>query len=335
MNRLVVATCVVLAMSSPVSAGGEDAYLKTAQILYSSAEGQEPELQRASYLQVREILDRIVEDFPSSDIAVRILLKDNLGGIDVTALDAALERTAPQDVAGRAGTPEADQAELQKSENDVPKLDDSSDAPVIALAVPDDAETNAIPDGVDDHYAVPPRPEEEIIADVQAELNRLGCNAGPVDGVTGRKTRAAFRNFINETGSELSEDALATEAAVRELKEKDGKICKVRTMASTPASALAGSWGFRGDCPGFGNRVIRNTGRLSMRYVGNNTLRGTARNKQGNSGPAVIQFQGGRTAATIIRFGVFTLKGNLTRSSRNMTISGTGSRRCKISLWKN
>ncbi|WP_428517133.1 peptidoglycan-binding domain-containing protein [Roseovarius sp.] len=37
--------------------------------------------------------------------------------------------------------------------------------------------------------------ERQTIRQVQAELNRLGCNAGTPDGVMGPRSRAALKSF--------------------------------------------------------------------------------------------------------------------------------------------
>jgi peptidoglycan hydrolase-like protein with peptidoglycan-binding domain len=359
MKRTFWAAAAFLLLSSPVQAGPEEAFLQTAQIIYSSAADQPADAKRESYQQVRDLLDQIVEKYPGSETALRIILKDDLDGLDVAALDAALADAAapaPQAASEAEASPQpalkplppldlAPQAAAQAPAlQPLPPLElqpvTPAPAPGQSLNLPplfqDTApDPSAAPTDSVVPTALASRDEKEIVKEVQAELNRLGCNAGTADGVAGRNTRTAFRNFIEDAGVALTEDDLATEAAVAVLKQQEGTICEIRTMSSTPASALAGSWGFRGDCPGLGNRVIRNSGRMSLRFTGNNTLRGTATNKQGISGDAVVQFQGSRTAATVIRLGFVTLRGNLTRSTRNMTISGTGTRNCKITLWKN
>lgn len=345
-------------------AGAEEGLFRAAKIILGTAQKQPDDLKNESYLRVREILNTIVEDYPESDLAVRVLLQDTIDGLDVAQLDAFIKENssivsqssnaepmqnsaaevetdgapeAPNESVTVAATPATQNetsATVDELDTDSPDLA-SSYGITTANPIPSDtitAEGTTLESIVE---SMPARSEKEIVFDVQTELNRVGCGAGPADGVVGRRTRIAFRNFIRDAGVDLEEDALISEAVVSALKSQKGTICKTRTMASSSASALAGSWGFQGDCPGLGNRVIRNKGRMRLKYVGNNTLKGTATNQQGISGPATIQFQGGRTAATIIRFGFVSLKGNLTRSSRNMSISGTGTRRCKISAWKN
>ncbi len=324
MKRLLCAAAAAILFVTPVWAGPEEALFNTANIIYQSAETQTPELQQLSYDSVRQILDQIVTEYPASDLAVRILLEDTINGLDVAAVNTALDETAAQEVIAAPDTA----LEVAAPESSPEAASNVEDIQTLELA--------ALPmDLVAPAPELPPRSEVEIVTDLQTELNRIGCPAGPADGVVGRKTRSAFSNFIRDSGSELTAEDLVTEAAVAELKEQEGKVCKTRTMATTPASALAGSWGFRSDCPGFGNRIIRNRGTMRLQYTNNRTLRGRATNQQGISGSAVIQFQGSRTAATVIKFGFVTVKGNLIRSTRNMTISGTGALNCKITAWKN
>lgn len=429
---------VLVGFLVPVSLSAEpiDEKLREAAALYDRAGELESSEQLEAYEVVRNLLDRIVNDHPTSNVAVSILLSETVEGIDIEALDAYLvaggvgvsppsrnfdvrgteeeitvssdlEPTSPptstegltsgelerlrHEVGScwNVGSLSANGLEttvvvgLELAPNGVPVpnsvlLLESSGGSAEDVQQAFEAAKRAIvrcgangfslpsdkydhwkrmaltfdPEGLWSRNTTSPasrgsdtgqtlkaetqaRSEKEIALDVQAELNRLGCAAGPADGIVGRKTRTAFANFIRDSGVNLSVDSLLTEEAVDVLKAQAGTVCKVRTMASTPASALTGGWGFRSECPGIGSRIIRNSGSMKLAYQGNNTLRGPVRSKEGLSGSATIQFQGSRTAATVIRFGFLTLRGNLTRSTSNMTISGTGSKRCKIVAWKN
>lgn len=321
---------VALMSATTVGAGPEEGLIQAARIMYLSAENQPLEIKRVSYENIRKVLDQIVTDYPASDIAVSILLKDTIDGVDISAIDATL---ASLSESGEAIEEVASDAVLEAPylSMEIESPQDSVTGPLPRSETDEGIQIAALPSLEGEVFA---RAEKEIVADVQAELNRIGCNAGGADGVVGRRTKSAFNSFVQETGSNLGEDELATENALAEIKAQTGRVCKVVTMASTPASQLGGSWGFRSECPGFGNRVIKNSGTMRLKYTNNQTLRGTARNQQGIQGPATIQFQG-KTAATIIKFGFVTVKGNLSRSTRKMSISGTGSANCKIVAWKN
>jgi peptidoglycan hydrolase-like protein with peptidoglycan-binding domain len=323
MGLIILYAIVASAPAPSYAQGPAEGIFSGVKALYAAAQAKPEEDRLNDYLGIRRLLDLIVTEHPSSDLAVSILLQDTIDGVDVAAIDAAIQ-PSKNEIESTASS----DTETANTSGEANSAVSPSTSQVAALPTPSSA-------AVETELSEPVRTEKEIVFDLQTELNRVGCGAGTPDGVSGRKTRAAFSSFIKESGVDLSEGDLASEKAVTVLKAQEGTICKVRTMASTSASALAGNWGFRSDCPGFGNRIIRNTGSMNLAYQGDNTLRGPARNKQGNTGSAVVQFQGTRTAATIIKFGFVTLKGNLTRSNSNMTISGTGSNNCKIVAWKN
>lgn len=85
-RRASVALCLWLLIGhvSPAGAqGSPEALLAEASALYDGAETA-PE----TFVSIREILDRIVSEYPASDIAVQILLRHTVGGIDIAAIEA-------------------------------------------------------------------------------------------------------------------------------------------------------------------------------------------------------------------------------------------------------
>jgi len=272
--------------TTPASAAPEDAYFKAAQIIYQTAQETSHEARQDGLKRVRGILDQIVEKFPASDLAVRILLQDTIEGLNVAALDAELLNAAD--------------AEPEKHS---------------PIASPQ-----------------PERSGKEIILEVQIELNRLGCAAGAADGIAGRNTKAAFAEFLAETDSDLTDEDLATEAAVSALKATPEKICKANERSQ--ASALAGSWGWRTECPGLFNRVLVNRGSMNLRHVGGGRLEGSARNRQGNTGGGVVIINGNR-ATSVISYGIARIQANMTRTSTSpVTFVGRGTRNCRSVIWK-
>jgi len=317
----------------PVLAGPEKAYLKSAQIIFDSAQQQEGVLRLQAYRKVREILDRIVADFPTSDTAVRVMLRDNIDGLDVAALDAALVgipqtgRGSPLEVEEGAGANlEADgEADAQPATEAAIIREDVAGKP----ETPENVATNATRSP---KLAKPERYEIEIVKDIQTELNRLGCGAGSVDGVVGGNTRAAFSEYIRASGSKLVMEDLATETVVLELEAAAAPICDPSARVSS--ARLAGSWGWRTDCPGFGNRIVRNRGTMTLRHVGNGRLEGPARNQQGNRGNGVLKISGDRADA-YIKYGFAVVRARLQRTSGSRyTLVGTGTRNCKVVAWK-
>ena len=62
----------------------------------------------------------------------------------------------------------------------------------------------------------------QLIRDVQRELNELGYEAGPADGVMGPKTRAAIRAYQRRKG--LQQDGRATKSLLGHLRARHGKL---------------------------------------------------------------------------------------------------------------
>lgn len=76
--------------------------------------------------------------------------------------------------------------------------------------------------------------DKQLIKDIQSELNRLNCNAGIEDGIIGRKTRAAFRRYV-EAGpgkldnvvpfdSKLLEELKTTKISCKKSKSDNSKF---------------------------------------------------------------------------------------------------------------
>lgn len=61
--------------------------------------------------------------------------------------------------------------------------------------------------------------DREGVAEIQRELNRLGYDAGPVDGVMGRRTRDAIREY--QADNDMARDGQATADLLRRLRETE------------------------------------------------------------------------------------------------------------------
>lgn len=82
--------------------------------------------------------------------------------------------------------------------------------------------------------------DEQLTREVQAELKRLGCFGGPVNGTWGPQTVAAFKSYVRL--AKLSEDTQApNEEILAGMKRASGRIClpAVKTAAPPPAAAPA------------------------------------------------------------------------------------------------
>lgn len=96
--------------------------------------------------------------------------------------------------------------------------------------------TIAAPDAAD---------RREIIRQTQVALNARNCNAGSPDGVSGRRTRAAFRAFIDQSGIALRPTDLGTLQGLNAVSAAQGKVCAtvVVTAPKTPKKTSKASSG--------------------------------------------------------------------------------------------
>ncbi|WP_290798146.1 peptidoglycan-binding protein [Halomonas sp.] len=76
--------------------------------------------------------------------------------------------------------------------------------------------------------------DRQGVAEIQRELNRLGYDAGPVDGAMGRRTRNAIREF--QADMEMAQDGHASATLLRRLRESEKEAV---TAASPPPPAIS------------------------------------------------------------------------------------------------
>ncbi|MBE0489325.1 MAG: peptidoglycan-binding protein [Halomonas sp.] len=96
--------------------------------------------------------------------------------------------------------------------------------------------------------ATPPsRPDIETltdrqgIAEIQRELNRLGYDAGPVDGAMGRRTRNAIREY--QADIDLIQDGHATADLLRRLRQTEREAVTAPPPTISPRIALQDDFG--------------------------------------------------------------------------------------------
>lgn len=92
----------------------------------------------------------------------------------------------------------------------------------VAVAVPD-PEGAARPVGLS---------EAELALLTQAELNRLGCNAGVEDGKWGRNSRAALARLAASAPSISAPDPVPTALLLRQMQKLEGRICPLVCRAT-------------------------------------------------------------------------------------------------------
>ncbi len=148
----------------------------------------------------------------------------------------------PQDTPETAAVPQPPQSALPQT-TVKPALPRQSPEPVADLT-PDeeDIETaallpppSAVPPATLDTATEPdsdPLTAVELARRTQAELNRLGCNAGTEDGVWGRNSRTALERLAENTPAFTLTSTEPTSAALQQLEVLTGRICPLVCAAT-------------------------------------------------------------------------------------------------------
>jgi hypothetical protein len=125
-----------------------------------------------------------------------------------------------------------------------------------------------------------PMTREDIIRATQAELLRIGCNAGMPDGVAGQHTRTALRFYAMLKGwqddlpGEIGSDAL-----LAALEVEPERICASQWIAARMPMALSGDWAFSMLCP----NNLGAEGSAILVVDGNGNVRGAITNQSGQT----------------------------------------------------
>lgn len=181
----------------------------------------------------------------------------------------------------------------------------------------------------------------EIIRQTQAQLNELGCRAGPADGISGRRTRAALARFAEAAGLDLGADAIGTQAALDAVTAPGAVSCPVPVAAPAPAPAppaatppasggeapvqvqapsLAGTWAFTAKCALF----VESKGTVRIRHVSGNFYTGSISDNLGNQGNAEMYLNGRNFTSTEHFPGlVVHSRGRLAADGNSYTASGS------------
>ena len=107
MRRLIAAVAfVAIALASIADSRGQDPnaeanrlFVEAVKLLERAEAAPTPEERLELYEGVKGNIDRIVDDFPSSDLAVRIVLGQPLGPIDLAELDRRIAAHQPEVIA--------------------------------------------------------------------------------------------------------------------------------------------------------------------------------------------------------------------------------------------
>lgn len=233
--------------------------LDAAKAIYVGEETSDEDL-----LLVRALLDRIIELDPSSDLAVSIVLRETIQGLDIAEVDRRLAKT------GAAEAP-----------------DNSIEA---SVAAPDPQST--VPRSSAETEAALSL-DLLAVRDLQARLLVLGHDPNGIDGKLGPGTRTAVSAWQVSQGVEpngyVSAELLGllkreSQAALDIWLENEANA-KLHSppppIAITPA-LFAGNWNFRTTC-GSRSRLgeMKITGYFSINQVRGETFAGKVQNSQG------------------------------------------------------
>ena len=182
----------------------------------------------------------------------------------------------------------------------------------------------------------------EIVRATQEALNTRGCKAGAADGLAGRRTRAAFEEFVTASGADLAMNDLGTQAALEQIEATSGQICKpavaavaprpadaAATPADPPALTLDGRWAFRASCALF----VKSRGTVVFTSTGPGTYRATISDNLGNNGHADVRLNG-RTIISTEYFPGIVNQFTGTLAADGNSYSGRSSNTCAVSAWR-
>ncbi len=351
MRKFLLSSAICLCICGPVAAAGpEEGLFNAAKTMIANAQTLPEQEKIAAYKSAKGLLDLVGGSYPTTDIGQAILAEDVVGGIDIGALNEAIANNSFEgvdpvllDIGDTIVTNRPSEKPVQV-EPVAPPSDEAPAGSVAALVpevepeIPEKTdETIAVLEPMEDQASLaevsPARSEKEIVKDVQTELNRIGCNAGSADGVAGRKTKAAFEDFLIFANSDLDSEMLATEEAAAELHNATDPICTSRWLAVNAPAKLQGSWSFRADCQLLFKKV-RINGEMRLEMTAPGRYQGPVSNSLGERG-TIYAVVSGNAVSTQINWPRQTTTARLFTSTRSASLSGKDSNNCAVVAWKN
>lgn len=329
MRAICLCSLIAIWAAAPVTAQETaDGLLAEARTLYAG-----PDTSLAALRDIRALLDRIIEEFPASDLAVRILLAEPIEGLDVAAIDARLA-DVPTETAEPPAPTGSDQVTPGEAERAA--LLPSFPAPPEPGAQPADATSEAELDL---------GPQE--VRTLQARLLVLGFDPNGIDGRIGPGTRGALSAWQGSAGLPATGYLSADQRAALQ-RQSDPALTawlqtpeNARLMTPPPPIALGpgnmtGTWRFTSNC-GANSRLgrLKITGALTVRHDGGNRYSGPARQSQGFNGRFSGQLNGRQLVGEInwgLLVGRTTFRGRI--ADQRLALSGRDSNRCAFSAYK-
>ena len=97
-----------------------------------------------------------------------------------------------------------------------------------------------------EEYQPKPEPkltQEDAVRIIQTRLNEIGCNAGPSDGIWGKRTEAAAKLFAKKAGLPTEGEDWISEEFLTELEKAPQNYCpKVAKPKQKTLHSLSGNW---------------------------------------------------------------------------------------------
>jgi len=309
-------------VAEPEKSAPERDILKQAVTLNLGLESMPPETRAATLVQIRDLLDQIVDEHPESDLALEIILKMPIDGIDPAEIDRKLAALAVPPPAPVTSPPIAPPPDVPPPEVPAPEVP----APVADLA----SETLLALD-------------RQAWRDVQARLLVLGFDPNGIDGQPGQGTRRALSEWQSGFGLPSS-GFLASEHLSRLIQQSQGALdiwlqVPENLALHTPPPPLlltsrnvGGNWDFTATCgknSSFPGQTI--TGVLSIDLVGARSITGTIRNSQGMNGRVSGRLDDRRMSGEInwgLLLGRVSFSGQI--ASQSLNFSGSDSNGCRL-----
>lgn len=306
--------------------GPEDVQFSAAMAIYDSAAAQEGAAKLQSYRAVDTVLNLIVEAYPNSELAVRIVLEDNVNGMDISALRTTLRDTAQVT------------AEVPLEDNPAAGTDSAA---TVASPSPSDTDIeqlgpNVMVTSADTMKAIGLNRQQR--RDLQARLLVSGFDPNGIDGAIGPGSRSAIAKWqeslnLPATGYldtfQYENLKASSQAALDQWLTNEANRIKHTPPPPPPAIALgpsnlSGAWRYMSNC-GRNSRIgeMRVTGTLTLQHTGGNNYTGRMTNSQGLNGNVTARVRN-RTIEGTVNFGIFIGRINVRATIENQRLVARG-----------
>lgn len=184
-------SAVLVICPNNLAAGPEEGMFEAAKFFCEAGATGDDESRVRNLTSCRKLMDEVVQQHPTSEIAVQILLKETIGGVDIASVDSFL---ASKVMATESGNAASD-----------PLRTNTVETPSSALGTsPEDVELGL-------HL------DRAAIKEVQGRLLVSGHDPNGVDGVIGKGTRTAITSW--QRGNGYSDNGFLTQSQIDVLRQ--------------------------------------------------------------------------------------------------------------------